>query len=331
MRSEKELIIATKAFASERRLQSWWVLWSTLALYCGTLWICLSDLPLGLRALSSVINGLLIVRLFIIYHDYQHHAILTNSWLAEAIMYVYGMFVLSPPSVWNRSHDHHHKHNSKDTLTAIGSFPIMSCQRFEGASSSIRWQYYMARHPLTIGLGYLTVFMYGMCLRALLINPKQHFDAAIAIAMHFVLVGVAFAFGWDILVFALIVPLMVSCGLGAYLFYAQHNFPNCNLSEREDWTHASAALHSSSYIGMGPVMKWFTGNIGYHHVHHLNAKIPFYRLPEAMAAMPELQKPISTTLRPQDVLACFRLNLWDAAQKKFVSFSEAKRHYQTAA
>jgi acyl-lipid omega-6 desaturase (Delta-12 desaturase) len=324
MRSEKELLIATKAFASERRFVSWWVLWSTLSLYFASLFLSLSDVSLALRVASSLTNGLLIVRLFIIYHDYQHHAILSRSYLADMIMYVYGLFVLSPPSVWNRSHDHHHKHNSKEMASGIGSFPIMSTTRFADASLVIRLQYCLARHPLTITLGYLTVFMYGMCLRAAVINPREHFDAVVAMVLHLGLAVLALYFGLDIFLLGLILPLTIACGLGSYLFYAQHNFPGCRLNDREDWSHASAALKSSSFIEMSSVMRWFTGNIGYHHVHHLNAKIPFYRLLEAVAALPELQRPASTTLLPQDVFACFQLNLWDPKQQKFVSYREAR-------
>jgi len=76
---------------------------------------------------------------------------------------------------------------------------------------------------------------------------------------------------------------------------------------------------------MNPVMRWFTANIGYHHVHHLNARIPFYRLPEAMAAIEDLQAPGTTSLRPADIIRCLRLNLWDPQKDRLVSFAEARR------
>lgn len=178
---------------------------------------------------------------------------------------------------------------------------------------------------MTIMLGYLTIFMYGMCVRAFWRKPLLHKDAGLALAMHVGIACFLFYVGWDALFLCLIVPLVVACGLGSYLFYAQHNFPGCKLNDRNEWNHASAALNSSSYLKMSPVMNWFTGNIGFHHVHHLNARIPFYRLPEAMAKLPELQKPASTTLHPTDVLACFRSNLWNVEQQRFVSFREAAR------
>ena len=108
---------------------------------------------------------------------------------------------------------------------------------------------------------------------------------------------------------------------GAYLFYAQHNYPDARIASRQDWTFTGAAIESSSYMVMGPVMNWFTANIGYHHVHHLNAAIPFYRLPEAMASIPELQHPGATSLHVKDIVACFRLKLWSPDEGRLVPFS----------
>ena len=123
----------------------------------------------------------------------------------------------------------------------------------------------------------------------------------------------AFLFAWG-------VPVAVASALGAYLFYAQHNYPGVKVARRENWTFSGAALESSSHMQLGPAMQWLTANIGFHHVHHLNPAIPFYRLPEAMAALSELQHPQVTSLRPRDVVACFRLKLWDPEQAKMVGY-----------
>lgn len=324
VRTEKELLIATKAYAREDRRRSWLTLLSTLAFQGLAFAVCVSELPLVLRAVASVLSGLLIVRLFIFYHDFQHQAILTHSAPARWILDMYGMLVLSPPSVWNRSHDHHHKHNSKDLLNGMGSFPTMTCEQYANSTFAEKCAYYWSRHPLTIAFGYLTVFMMGMCIRAVIVNPRLHKDAGVALLLHVALIAVLAWFGLDKLLLGLLVPLAIACSLGSYLFYAQHNFPGCLLDSREDWTHANAALRSSSFLKMNPVMNWFTGNIGYHHIHHLNARIPFYRLPEAMEGLPELRKPASITLKPADIVACFRSNLWDTDTKQLVSYQAAR-------
>lgn len=320
MRTGKELLIASKEFASEYRWLSWWHLWSTLGALAGLMAIAMSDLPWGLRAVASVLTGLVGVRLFIIYHDYQHGAILRDSKIAAFVMGVTGLLMLNPRSVWNRSHDHHHKNNSKTFGASIGSYPIMTQEAYASATPAERLAYAAMRHPLNMALGYLTVFTFGMCLRPFMYSPKRHWDGLLSVLLHFGAVAYVWTLGLDVLVLGVIIPSLVSATMGAYLFYAQHNFPAADLKPRSEWSHVEAALHSSSFISMGTLMSWFTGNIGYHHVHHLNARIPFYRLPEAMAALDELQSPGTTSLRPRDVLACLRLKLWSPEAGKFVSF-----------
>jgi omega-6 fatty acid desaturase (delta-12 desaturase) len=325
MRNPKELLVASKAFTSETKWISWWHLLVALGLYFVTLAVACSNLPLPLRIFSSCISGLTIVRLFIIYHDFSHGAILRKSWMAAAILKVYGMLVLSPSSVWTHSHDHHHKHNSRSSGNNTGSYPLMTREEYAKADGWKRFGYAVSRHPITVCFGYLTVFLYGMSLRSFFLHPLRHLDAGVAVLLHVGLLALCWTQGVDVMILAMLLPLIIACGLGAYLFYAQHNFPSCQLHRREDWHHVLAALRSSSFIRMSKVMHWFTGNVGYHHVHHLNAKIPFYRLPEAMNALEELQNPGTTSLHPRDVFACFRLKVWDVDRGHFVSFREAAR------
>jgi len=299
-------------------------LFSSIACYLVSLIVACSDFfPLVIRCIGSVVSGLVIVRLFIIYHDFNHGAILRKSWPAAAILKFYGLLVLSPASVWAHSHDHHHKHNSRSSGSNTGSYPLMTRDEYVKASRWKRLGYAVSRHPVTVFGGYLTVFLYGMTVRSFFLHPWKHLDAGIAVLLHVGLLALCWSQGLDILMLGMLVPLIIACGLGAYLFYAQHNFPTCQLHRREDWHYVLAALKSSSYIRMSKLMHWFTGNVGYHHVHHLNAKIPFYRLPEAMAAMEELQTPGTTSLHPRDILACFRLKLWDVDRGHFISFREA--------
>ncbi|MDP6557369.1 MAG: fatty acid desaturase [Pirellulaceae bacterium] len=318
MRTAKELLVASKEFAREYRWLSWWHLGSTFTVLAVLVAIAVSDLHWAIRAASSVLSGLVGVRLFIIYHDFQHGAVLRDSRFAALLMSLYGVVMLNPPSAWNRSHDHHHKHNSKTFGASIGSFPIMTTETYASASAAERFAYAAARHPLIMVLGYFTVFLWGMCLRPFLLNPRRHFDGAISIVVHVGLLIYLGVLGLDIMLFGLFVPSLLASSLGAYLFYAQHNYPAAKLRLRSEWSHVEAALHSSSYIAMGPLMNWFTGNIGYHHVHHLNARIPFYRLPEAMASLKELQSPGTTSLRPVDIAACLRLKLWSPDKDQFV-------------
>ena len=113
--------------------------------------------------------------------------------------------------------------------------------------------------------------------------------------------------------------------IGVWLFYVQHQFEDTYWSPSNEWDFAAAAIHGSSFYRLPKVLQWFTGNIGYHHIHHLNVRIPFYRLPEAMAAIPALQSPVTTSLAPREIVNCFRASLWDEGWQRMVSYSEAKQ------
>lgn len=325
LRSGKELILATKQFTTENRVKSWYLTLSTLAI----LSIMITSLVIinewYFRLPLSIITGLTMVRMFVIAHDYQHHTILTKSKTAEAIMYFYGMLVLAPSSIWKRSHDYHHAHNSKLHSADIGSYPIMTKQKFLSSSKKTQNFYLFTRHPLTIACGYLIMFAYGMCLRSFKSSPKKHFDSLLALVLHAVLGTILFITGgWQSLVFVQTIPFVISSAIGAYLFYAQHNFPGVTFKDNIEWSYNHAALQSSSYMKMSPLMHWFTANIGFHHIHHMNAKIPFYRLKETMDAIPEFQNPGVTSLNPIEIYRCFQLKLWDPETQKMISLKELK-------
>jgi omega-6 fatty acid desaturase (delta-12 desaturase) len=263
------------------------------------------------------------VRAFILAHDFQHGAILRKSKLGEAIFFVYGLLVLAPPRIWRESHNYHHANTAKIVGAQIGSFPVMTVEMWKRAPRGKRVLYAIARHPLTIAAGYLTLFLFGMCLGSFLKKPKHYWDSALAIVLHVALVGtLTFFFGFPAALFTVILPLAVACAVGSYLFYAQHNFPDILIQPRHTWSFQKASLESSSYMKTGKIMGWFTGHIGLHHVHHLNAAIPFYRLHEAMAAVPELQVEPQTTLSLRDIRACLRLKLWDPAAREMVPFPD---------
>ena len=324
MRTGPELILATKSFAQEVPGKSWWTLLSTAFLLAAALASTVWNFHWIARLSGSVLSGLLMIRLFVIYHDQQHHAIFPHSRLAEGLMRVFGVLALSPSSVWRHSHNHHHNHNSKLRGSHIGSFPIMTTAQFARSSRKERLAYLATRHPLTILFGYATTFIFGMCIGPFLDDPREHSDGLVALAVH---VGIGAALfvtlGWEGVVLTQTIPHFVMYAVGTYLFYAQHNFPDVTFDEKAGWTYEKAALESSSYLRTGRVMAWFTGNIGYHHVHHLNARIPFYRLPEVMAAMPELQSPKTTSLHPREIVRCLRLKVWDVAAQRMTALPTA--------
>lgn len=320
-REGRALIESTKSFTGEDLARSWRHLFVVLAvLIAGTALAALAPYwPLRLAA--AVVNGLVIVRLFIVYHDFMHGALLRGSRAAKVILSAYGILVMAPPRVWKETHNYHHQHTAQIVGSHIGSFAVVTVEMWKKMTPRDRLKYRIVRNPLTILFGYVPIFMIGMCVNSLRKSVTRYWDSAVALLVNWTLTAVLiWQFGLATAFFAYLLPLMVATATGGYLFYAQHNFPDMTLQPRQEWTYARAALESSSFMRMGPVMRWFTGNIGYHHVHHLNPQIPFYRLPETMAAMGELQSPGETTLKPWDIWKCLRLKLWDASQKKMVGY-----------
>lgn len=309
----------TRQYARDYSWKSWWCILSTTFLLLVAIAGTLPGLPLTLRLMESVVAGLLLVRLFVIYHDQQHHAILPKSRLAAIFMRLFGICALCPSAIWRSSHDYHHSHNSKLRSAYIGSYPVMTREQYQATRGGERLLYLLMRHPLTILFGYITVFLFGMVIIPLFADPRRNLDSIPALLIH-VAIGVTLVmyFGWLALVLTLLTPFFIASALGAYLFYAQHNFPGVVFKDKEGWTYEGAALESSSHLKTNPVMAWFTGNIGYHHIHHLNHRIPFYRLPEAYRAIPELQKARTTTLHPSDILRCLRLKVWCVQTQRMV-------------
>ena len=333
-RSGKELFDATTPFAEEVWTRSWWHVGSTLLVLVAVL-VCAAIAPWWpLRLAASMVGGLVLVRAFILYHDFIHGSLLSGSRVAQVMFYSLGLLMLTPPRHWRFSHNYHHAHVGKvivakekafPVLTSdIGSYPLMSTDGWRRATPWQRLRYRVSRHPLAVLCAYVTIFLLVSCLNPLVKEPRRYWDGAVALLAHGGLIAVLWlSAGVDVALFAVVLPFAIASALGAYLFYAQHTYEGLRILPAEEWTYFEGALQSSSYMQLNPIMNWFTGNIGYHHVHHLNPHIPFYRLPEAMAAIPELQDVTVTSLRPRDILACFRANLWEPSTQRMVSYREA--------
>ena len=309
----------TKPYARDSSVKSWWCILSATFLLAAAVVGTFPPLPLPLRIACSILTGLLMVRLFVIYHDQQHHAILPRSRLAAIFMRLFGICFICPSAVWRSSHDYHHTHNCKLRSANIGSFPIMTREQYRQTPTGERFLYLFMRHPLTILFGYVTVFIFGMVILPFFRSPRKYIDSVPTLLLHVsIAVWLIVHFGWLAWALTMLFPFFISCALGSYLFYAQHNFPSVILKDNQGWTYEGAALESSSFLKTNRIMAWFTGNIGYHHIHHLNHRVPFYRLPEVYRAIPELRQARTTSLHPLEILRCLRLKVWCVETQRMV-------------
>jgi acyl-lipid omega-6 desaturase (Delta-12 desaturase) len=316
---DQTLHARTKPYARDSSWKSWWCILSTTFLLAAALAGTFPILPLIWRIACSVLSGLLMIRLFVIYHDQQHHAILPKSRVASIFMRLFGICFICPSAVWRRSHDYHHAHNCKLRSANIGSFPIMTREQYRQTSAGERFLYLFMRHPLTILFGYVFVFLFGMVIMPFFNAPRKNMDSVPALLLHGALgVLLVVYFGWLTLALTMLLPFLISCALGSYLFYAQHNFPGVILKDNQGWTYEGAALESSSFLKTNRIMAWFTGNIGYHHIHHINHRVPFYRLPELYRDIPEFRQARTTSLHPLEILLCLRLKVWCVETQQMV-------------
>jgi omega-6 fatty acid desaturase (delta-12 desaturase) len=324
IRLGRELLQATRPFAVESTSTSWRHVITVFLLTIAALTGAGLANAWPIRTALSVLGALFMVRTFITYHDFMHGAILRDSPLATMLFHVYGWLALVPAGSWSKSHNYHHGHVGQITWDTIGAFPLVTTAMWRQASEAERARYRATRHPLILLFGYVTIFAFSITLLPLLRAPTKHWDSALSLLAHGGLLATLWIVGgFDTAFFVILLPMTLSSILGSYLFFAQHSFKRMIVLTPEAWTFYRAALKSSSYMRLNKIMQWFTGNIGFHHIHHLNVRIPFYRLPEAMAAIPELQSPITTSLAPREIVGCFRACLWDEARQRMVSYREA--------
>ncbi|MFW8591029.1 fatty acid desaturase family protein [Glaciecola sp. 2405UD65-10] len=311
--SEQKLLIRkVNQYTKEDISKSTWAVLSTSGLFAVTAIAAAAAPFIVLNIALAVLAGLLLLRLFVLYHDYMHGAILHKQKWAKPFFSVVSVFILTPKNVWRETHNYHHAHNAKITSSHIGSYRVVTKKQWQKMSKAEQSFYLFLRHPLNMLIGVFTVFILGMIVSSVARNIKKNYDGIILLVAYIAISSVVvYYFGFLTYVYALLIPQAIGGCLGAYLFYAQHNFPGVELKSNAEWTPVHAALHCSSYMEMSPIMHWFSANIGYHHIHHLNHRIPFYRLPEVMREIPELAPAHVTSWSFKDIKACFALKVWD--------------------
>ena len=246
--SGKELLQATAPFAVEDRPRSWRLFGSTYLILLAVLVLAAMAPWWPLRLAAAIVGGLIIVRSFILYHDFLHGSLLSDSRFAKCVFYLYGLLALTPSKHWRYSHNYHHAHVGKvivskpgtyPLLTAdIGSFPLMTTEQWRNASLWHRLRYRVTRHPLTILGAYVTIFLLVGCVNPLIKQPRKYWDGILSLLAHCGLIAALwFLGGPDMALFAFVLPFAIAAALGSYLFYAQHTFDKLRILPPEDWNY----------------------------------------------------------------------------------------------
>lgn len=291
-------------------------------------WKAMSVSPWLALALGCL-NGLFLVRIFIIQHDCGHGAFLRNRRLQDWIGRILGVLTLTPYAVWRRTHAIHHAHHGDLDHRGIGDVTTLTVGEYRARSPLGRFMYRLYRHPFVLfvlGPSYLFILQNRVPL-GLVTQGWRYWASAMGTNA---MIGIALAlivwFGGSLPVLVIFLPtLVVAATLGVWLFYVQHQFEQTHWSKGDDWDLHNAALEGSSHYVLPQPLRWLSGNIGIHHVHHLYSRIPFYRLPEVIQHHAELADVQRLTIR--DSLRTVRLHLWDEEQDKLISIREAQERY----
>lgn len=318
-----------KAYTTPDLRRSMWELAVTLVPFVALVTVTLWAVSAGYWAamLATPIAGLLLLRLFVIQHDCGHGAFLksrsANDWTGRLL----GVLTFTPYDCWRRSHAIHHASTGNLDARGYGDVDTLTVREFREASALQRLGYRLYRHPLILfGLGpaYLFLLRHRLPI-GLMRKGSIYWISAMAsnVALFAILAGVIWAVGWATTALVLFPVLLTAASSGVYLFYIQHQYEDAHWSSQEDWAFHDAALHGSSHLALPQPLRWFSANIGIHHVHHLASRIPFYRLPEVLKAYPALgtlnRFTIGETVGPVSLV------LWDEQTRKLISFKQASR------
>jgi len=270
------------------------------------------------------IGGGLLIRVFIIFHDCGHGSYLKSRQANDILGFICGVLTFTPYMHWRWEHAVHHASSGDLDRRGIGDIWTMTLSEYLAAPKRTRILYRIARNPVVMFL----------IAPVLLLTIYQRFSARNAkprerrsvwfmnLAILLIYSGVAYLFGiWNYLIIQAGIS-MIAGGAGVWLFYVQHQFEDVVWERKEGWEFAVAAMEGSSYYKLPPVLQWFSGNIGFHHIHHLSPQIPNYHLQKCHESDPFFASVPPVTLK--ESWKTVRLKLWDEKNRRLVGFEAVR-------
>jgi acyl-lipid omega-6 desaturase (Delta-12 desaturase) len=303
-----------------------WQLVNTIGSYIALWYLMYLSLSVSywLTALLAVITGGIVIRAFIIFHDCGHGSFLASKRANDIIGFITGMITFTPYFHWRWEHSLHHATSGDLDRRGIGDVWTLTVQEYIESSRWKRFAYRLARNPVIL----FVIAPVGLFLIYQRIpNPKASPREKQSVHwMNFALLcmaaGMSWIFGfWTYLVLQLCV-MAVSGAAGVWMFYVQHQFEDVYWERRENWDYTAAAIEGSSFYKLPKILQWFTGNIGFHHIHHLSSRIPNYNLERCHHS-----HPLFSEVKPLTLFSSLKsstLRLWDEQQKKLVGWKRMR-------
>ncbi|MEL6750778.1 MAG: fatty acid desaturase [Pseudomonadota bacterium] len=307
--------------------RAWTQLALTLALYltlCGVMLFAISS-GYWAAVVLCLPAGMLLVRLFTFQHDCGHGSFFSNRRWNDAVGRVLSVCTFTPYGFWKRTHALHHSSAGDLGRRGIGDVDTYTVREYEALTPRERLLYRIYRHPLILHVVgppvYFTLLMRSPWGQPLSPSESWRSIMALNVALLVVYGGLALAFGLGTVALALLPVACITSWVGGWLFFVQHQFEHTHWEQSDKWHLQTAALHGSSYYVLPAWLNWLTGDIALHHIHHLNSRVPGYRLRECMQGEPRLAQISRLTIR--ESIGCIGLSLWHEDKGRLMSFKTA--------
>jgi omega-6 fatty acid desaturase (delta-12 desaturase) len=305
-----------------------WQIVNTLVPYAALWYLMYVSLAVSdwLVVPLAILAGAFLVRVFIIFHDCGHGSFFKTRRANDLLGFITGVLTLTPYYQWRAEHAAHHATSGDLDRRGVGDIWTLTVLEYLEASRWKRFAYRLARNPVVLFvLAPLYVFLIKHRLSKAGASRRERYSVYWTnLAVLGMAAGLTWAFGLKAYLLIQLIVLTVAGAAGFWLFYVQHQFDGVYWERREDWDYTAAALEGSSFYKLPTVLQWFSGNIGYHHIHHLSPRIPNYHLEKCHIAEPLFQRVRPVTLFSSLKSLTFRL--WDEQRRKLVGY----RHLRDA-
>jgi acyl-lipid omega-6 desaturase (Delta-12 desaturase) len=277
-----------------------------------------------------IVTSGFMVRTFILFHDCCHQSFFKSRLANDILGTITGILTVVPYQQWKHSHSVHHATSSNLDKRGTGDMWLLTVDEYLEASIWKKIYYRIYRNPLVMfGIGPIAVFLFEYRLNRKGARRKERINTHVTnisiVALYALL---SWAIGWQAFLMIQGPIFFISGLLGIWLFYVQHQFEDSYFEHEDEWSYVQAAVDGSSYYKLPKVLQWITGNIGFHHVHHLSPRVPNYNLEKAHNETLPLQK--ATTITIGTSLKSLKYRLWDEKNKTFISFKELKQYRMDA-
>ena len=322
----KEFAAKRKGFESPSLRKSIWQIINTFLPYIALWILIIYSLKISylLTFLLIIAAAGFLVRLFIIFHDCGHGSFFKSAKANRITGMIFGILALTPYDKWHSLHLKHHATVGNLSKRGMGDVWTMTKKEYINSSRKQQLMYRFYRNPLVMfGLGPLFLFIVQNRLTRKWMNRKEKMNVHFTnLALLVLLIGMSFVTGFRTYLIIQLSIMYIAGIAGIWLFYLQHQYEDVVWFKNEDWNFHTVALEGSSYVKFPRILQWFSGNIGFHHIHHISSRIPNYNLPECYRQLEIFHiKPV----RFYDSIRTLRLRLWDEETNRLISFREMNR------